>query len=308
VRYLLGVAAALGAGIATNVGILIQNGAVGRVRKGEPLMRSLLRSPAWLSSIGVQFVLGSPLYLAAVGLIGPAIVPGLMSVGLVVLTLGAVIIQKERLTVREGAGIAMVGCAVVCFGLCRLSIDVYAYSLLDAGLLLRSAAFTAALVAIAVGCGAGAAASLRGAPRKASGGSSGPGAARASLFHAAAAGVWYCAGNLALGFILAGFARFAAGAFIPAEILVFLAASALCAAGNLLGVARTQHAFAHGRAVVAVPLQNGVSQVLPVLVFFLVYRPYVPAPASFAFMAAAAACLAAGALLLTGKRSQADAS
>jgi hypothetical protein len=293
VRYLLGIAAALGAGITTNVGILIQNGAVARVEKGQPLMRTLLRSPVWLSALVLQFILGSPLYMAAVGLIGPAIVPGLMSVGLVVLALGAVIVQKERLSVREGAGIAMVGCAVVCFGLCRLSIDVYAYPLLDPGLLLRSGVFSAAMVAAAVGCTAAAAACARGAG----------GPERASLFHAAAAGVWYCVGNLALGFIMAGFARFAAGRFIPAEIAVFLAASALCVAGNLLGVARTQHAFAHGRAVIAIPLQNGVSQVLPVAVFFLVYMPYTPDAGAFVALGAAAACLAAGAVLLTGRLS-----
>ena len=49
----------------------------------------------------------------------------------------------------------------------------------------------------------------------------------------------------------------------------------LAVAGNLYGIAATQHALARGRAAVAIPLQNAVTQVLPVLVFFLVYRPYV---------------------------------
>ncbi len=196
VRYALGIAAALVAGIAFNVGILIQKAAVGRAPKDRPLMRSLLKSPVWISGFFLQFILGTPLYTLSVGLIGPAIVPGLMSVGLIVLAIGAVRFQKERVKAKEIAGIVLVVLAVTMFGLTRLSIDVLGISMTDPGLLARAGIFSAVLIAIAVGC------ALVGAKAAARSDS-------IAALHAARAGMWYNLGNLGLGFITAGLARFA---------------------------------------------------------------------------------------------------
>ena len=122
-----------------------------------------------------------------------------------------------------------------------------------------------------------------------------------AAFHATRAGVWYNLGNLGLGFITAGLARFGAGSFDPGEIAVFLAAVGLTVAGNMYGIAATQHALVLGRAAVAIPLQNAVTQVLPVFVFFLVYRSYVPSAESLAFLGAAGVLLLTGVVLLTGR-------
>ena len=295
-RYALGVAAAVVAGIAFNVGILIQKAAVGRAPKGVPLMRSLLKSPVWISGFVLQFILGTPLYTLSVGLVGPAIVPGLMSIGLVVLAIGAVLVQKERVKAKEIAGIAFVVLAVTMFGFTRLSIDVLAVSMKEPGLLARAGAFTAALVAIAVGCAAVARRLAAGAGAQAT-----PRSESSAALHAIRAGTWYNLGNLGLGFITAGLARFGSGVFDPAEIVVFFTAVAITVMGNLYGIAATQHALANGRATMAIPLQNAVTQALPVAVFFLVYRPYVPAAESFAFLAAAGVSLISGVVLLMGR-------
>jgi hypothetical protein len=142
---------------------------VGRTPKGVPLMRSLLKSPVWIAGFVLQFILGTALYTLSVGLVGPAIVPGLMSIGLVV------------------------------------------------------------LVAIAV-----------------------------------------------------------------------------TVTGNLCGIAATWYALANGRATMAIPLQNAVTQVLPAGVFFLVYRPYVPAAESFVFLGAAGALPITGVVLLMGRLGQGE--
>jgi hypothetical protein len=295
-RYALGIAAAVVAGIAFNVGILIQKAAVDRAPKDRPLMRSLLKSRVWIAGFILQFILGTPLYTLSVGLIGPAIVPGLMSVGLVVLAIGAVRFQKERVKAKEIAGIIFVVLAVTMFGLTRLSIDVLAISMKEAGLLTRAGVFSGALIAIAVGC-AYVARRMVAEPGE-------PAPTRSestAALHAIRAGIWYNLGNLGLGFITAGLARFGSGVFDPVEIVVFLVAVALAIVGNLYGITAIQHALAHGRAAVAIPLQNVVSQLLPVAVFFLVYRPYVPAVESFAFLGAAGALLMTGVVLLVGR-------
>lgn len=292
-RYALGIAAALIAGIAFNVGILIQKAAVGRAPKDRPLMRSLLKSPLWVSGFFLQFILGTPLYTLSVGLIGPAIVPGLMSVGLIVLAIGAVRFQKERVKAKEIAGIVCVVLSVTMFGLTRLSIDVLAVSMTDKGLLARAGIFCGVLIAIAVGC------ALVGAKAAARSEST-------AALHATRAGTWYNLGNLGLGFITAGLARFGVGVFDPVEIAVFLVAVGLTVVGNLFGISATQHALAHGRAALTIPLQNAVTQVLPVAVFFLVYRPYLPPGGSLLFLGAAGTLLMAGVVLLVGRLGRDD--
>ena len=296
-RYALGVAAAIIAGLAFNVGLLIQKAAVGRAPRDRPLMRSLLKSPLWISGFALQFILGTPLYTLSVGLIGPAIVPGLMSIGLIVLASGAVLVQKERLALKEIVGIVLVVLAVALFGFTRLSIDVHAVSMKDPGLLARAGLFSGVLLAIALVC-------AEAARRLIAGARAVNAAARvesSAALHAARAGVWYNLGNLGLGFITAGLARFGAGTFDPGEIAVFLAAVSLTVAGNMYGIVATQHALVLGRAAVAIPLQNAVTQVLPVFVFFLVYHPYVPSAESLAFLGAAGVLLLTGIVLLTGR-------
>ncbi len=321
-RYAAGIAAAVAAGIADHVGILIQKSAVGRARKGPRLMRSLLSSPVWLAGFALQFFMGAPLNVLAIALIGPAIVPGLMSIGLVVLALGAILIQKERVKPKEIAGIAFVILAVTAFSLSRLSIDVNAVSMSDPALLARAGSFAGALAVMAILCariarriasgpgGKTAAAPPASAPPAAAAAGdaaviSSAAAARrdesAAALHAVRAGFLYNLANLGVGFITAGIARFRSGIFVPAEMIVFLIAAALAWSGSLLGLSATQHALANGRAAIAIPLQNGVAQILPVFVFFLVYRPYVPAAESFVFLGAAGALLIAGAVLLTGR-------
>jgi hypothetical protein len=296
-RYAFGIAAAIIASIAFNVGILIQKSAVARAPKDRPLMRSLLKSPVWISGFLLQFILGTPLYTLSVGLIGPAVVPGLMSIGLVVLALGAVLVQRECLGAKEIFGIGFVVLAVTAFGFTRLSIDVAAVSMKDPGLLLRSGIFVSALVIIALVCAEAAKRmSARLSAPQAAGGSE-----SAAALHATRAGVWYNLGNLGLGFITAGLARFGTGIFDFVEIVVFLVAVVLTILGNMYGIAATQHALKHGRAAVAIPLQNGVAQILPVCVFFLVYMPYTPTAESLLFLGIAGALLMTGVILLTGR-------
>ena len=295
-RYALGVAAAIIAGLAFNVGLLIQKAAVGRAPRDRPLMRSLLKSPVWISGFALQFILGTPLYTLSVGLIGPAIVPGLMSIGLIVLASGAVLVQKERLALKEIVGIVLVVLAVALFGFTRLSIDVHAVSMKDPVDSSRGPDYSRGAARNRTRMRGGRATADRGRgqstlprvwsppPRstRARGGVVQPWQPGARLHHR-------------------GAGPFRSRNIDPGEIAVFLAAVSLTVAGNMYGIVATQHALVLGRAAVAIPLQNAVTQVLPVFVFFLVYHPYVPSAESLAFLGAAGVLLLTGIVLLTGR-------
>ena len=292
VRYLFGIVAALGAGTAFNIGILIQKSAVDRLPLGRPLLRSLVRRPIWLSGVVLQFVFGTPLYILAVGLIGPAVVPGVMAFGLVVLASGAILVRKEHVRPKELIGIGFVIAAVAGFGLSHLSIDLLSFRLTDSTLIRRAAFFSGAVIAVAFICQAAAHQLGRGArPRNEA----------SAAFHAVRAGLWYNVSNLSLGFISVGIDRLGRGELRGLDLVVVLSAVVIALTSNFFGVHGTQNALARGRAAVTIPLQDGVAQIVPVGVFFLVYRPYAPSLVQMGALTAAALLLMIGVVLLTDR-------
>ena len=150
--YWAGVAAAIAAGIAFNLGMLIQKLAVAKTTASSSLMRQLIRSPLWLGGFALQFVIGMPLNMLAQSLIGPAIIPGLMAVGLVVLAVGAVKLAGEPFRMADIAGISLVIAAVTVFGLSRMSVDMQSINLYEPAFLIRLGSFTAAVAVLSFVC------------------------------------------------------------------------------------------------------------------------------------------------------------
>ncbi len=291
-RYLFGILAALGAGTAFNVGILIQKSAVDRLPLGRPLLRSLVRRPIWLSGVVLQFVFGTPLYILSVGLIGPAVVPGVMAFGLVVLASGAILVRKEHVRPKELLGIGFVIAAVAGFGLSHLAIDLLSFRLTDSTVIRRAVFFAGGVIAVAFVCQALAHQLARGArPRNEA----------SAAFHAVRAGLWYNVSNLSLGFISVGIERLGRGELHGLDLVVVLSAVVIALTSNFFGVHGTQNALARGRAAVTIPLQDGVAQIVPVGVFFLVYRPYAPSVSQIGALTAAALLLMTGVVLLTDR-------
>jgi drug/metabolite transporter (DMT)-like permease len=299
-RYAAGVAAALAAGAAYNVGQLAQKVAVNRLGAapvGEAGLRSagfvagLLRSPLWLVGFAVVAFVGTPLNILAAAWLGPAILPGLMSLGLVVLALGAVTIVGERLGAADVAGIALVMAGIALIGLSRLAVDVSSADLHSPALLGRLAAFTAATTAL------GAAGLTFGA---------GPGArgARGPL-RALASGLFFAASNLWLAEFLNAAGPWLSG--IPLREGLGLAATALgvMIASSGLGIVSTQYAYKVGDASRMVPIQMVPAQVVPIAAFVLVFRGAAPSAAAIPLAAGGAALVLAGAGLLAGRHASA---
>lgn len=63
--YLIGVTAAIIAGIAFNLGMVVQKLAVMKTSRETSLMRQLVRSPLWLTGFALQFIVGMPLNMLA---------------------------------------------------------------------------------------------------------------------------------------------------------------------------------------------------------------------------------------------------
>lgn len=262
VSYYIGVAAAVVAGIAFNLGILIQKLAVMKASKSISLMRQLIRNPLWLSGFTLQFFIGMPLNMLAQSKIGPAIIPGLMAIGLAVLAIGAVRIAKESICFWDVLGIAFVIAAVSVFGMSRLSLDMQAVTLYDSAFLLRLVSFTAAVAVLSLVCHIRQKTDVR----------------RRGILRTVNSGLLLSQSNLWLGVLMALLARWGAGTFTLLDLLHVAVASGIVFAGSMLGIAETQRALQFGEASKLIPIQYVPSQILPVAAYLVVFseRPSMP--------------------------------
>jgi hypothetical protein len=288
VRYGLGISTALLAGIVYNLGVLVMKRAVSRLPRDRPLGASFLRSRLWIAGLALQLAVGVPLNFVAVGLIGPVLVPGLMAVGLVVLALAAVLTGVERPRWTDFVGVTLLVLAVSGFSLSRLAVDTAATSPRDPVLLLRAALFIGVGVILVLGCAA--------AARAARGRES-----VAGVLFGLQSGLLYSLGNICVGFVSGVVGRLGRGPADGLEILVGAVAFSITVAGSALGVLATQHALRHGRVVVTVALQNAIGMLVPLGLFFLVYRPFRPTPNQIVSVIAGSVFLIAGILLLTSR-------
>ena len=97
-NYILGVALGILGGILTQFGQLLEKQAVNQVRidsAEDDFMRRLFRNRTWVSGVIFGLGGGTAAYMMAQSMIGPALTPGLMASGLIVLAIGSVQINHE---------------------------------------------------------------------------------------------------------------------------------------------------------------------------------------------------------------------
>ena len=113
----------------------------------KDFMRRLFRN--WIWVLGVIFGLGggTAAYMIAQSMIGPALTPGLMASGLVVLAIGSVQLNHETLNTSEMTGIGLMIIGILLLGFSELGINQTQVraTLADHNALFRIAIFTLSL-------------------------------------------------------------------------------------------------------------------------------------------------------------------
>ena len=149
-HYITGVALGILGGILTQFGQLLEKQAVNQVRVDSAengFMHRLFKNRTWV--LGVIFGLGggTAAYMMAQSMIGPALTPGLMASGLIVLAIGSVRMNHETLNASEITGIGLMIIGVSFLGLSELGINQTQVrtTLASQNALIRIAIFTVSL-------------------------------------------------------------------------------------------------------------------------------------------------------------------
>jgi hypothetical protein len=268
--YTAGVLSALMSGVCQNAGLLLQKKAVNQIEaEGQErrFFARLLRTPRWLLGFAISMGLGTVFFLYAQRHLGPALIPGLMAFGLLVLVMGSGRVLGERLSALDGVGIFLLMAAIALLGLSRFSIDVARYDVLGLAFLLRGGLFSLASVALLV------ALLLLRRRRPRAGG----------LMLALVSGLLYGLSNFWVGPFMGSVLRLFQGLLTAGVLGLFAATSAILVVTNLYAVSSMQLAFRVSRASMAVPVQQIPVQVTPALVYLAVFQLSPPSPASVVF-------------------------
>jgi drug/metabolite transporter (DMT)-like permease len=287
--YPLGVASAVLAGATNYLGLALQKKAVNGIPEDsrDRLMRKLLLHPLWALGLFLYIVLSTAFYMLAQYFIGPALVPGIMASGLMVLVVAAVVILGERIRPTDIAGVVSIALGTALLAASGLAVDSTRLPLTSGAFMERVAILTASLLLFWAACNV-----VRSKMT-----------AHKALLKGLAAGFPYCVSNLWISVLYAAMGPVFGGTAGALTLFLFVLASAVLISTNVFGITELQAAFAAGSASVVVPVQQVPVQIAPVFYYYYVFGLRAPSPGAPLLVILGLACVIAGGFLL-GSRQQ----
>jgi hypothetical protein len=261
--YLYGVFLAIASGISNNVGTLLQKKVVNDLpteAKEQRFFRSLVKNRLWLVGLLFQLAIGTAFFMLAQVYIGPALIPGLMAVGLIVLAIGSVKLIGESLTRTEIIGITLIIFAIFTITFSQLVIDIVVFDFLETGFLMRVAIFTVAIIVMIL--------FLEASHRRIT--------RIRSIAKALMSGLFIAMTNYWIAILMATIVHVFDGTFVLLELGLFAISAIILVLDNIFALGTLQSAFLSGQANLIIPIQQVPIQVTPGFVFLLMF--FLPAP------------------------------
>jgi len=283
--YWIGILFALLAGQAHYTGLIIDKMIINKLPSEAKVMKNLVRNPKWLLAVSIRYLIGSITFIMAQLFIGPAIIPGLMASGLITLTIGSIIINKERLKNIEILAILLIIVAIVLIGLSELSIQITETDLLESDLILRLVLSTVIIFVIAL--------SFQFVQKKIE--------KYRGVLLALLSGLMFSLNNYWVSPLIWFITHLFSGSFILSEFLLFLVSSVILIAVNIFGITKMAEAFKYGQAGNLVPIQSIPVQLTPTILYFLVFLLIPPSIYSIIYFLIAVVLIIACSFIL-GKR------
>jgi drug/metabolite transporter (DMT)-like permease len=274
-HYLAGVALGVLGGILTQFGQLLEKRAVNQFRADSQengFFRRLIKSPTWLSGVFFGLGGGTVAYMFAQSLIGPALTPGLMASGLVILAVGSVRMNHENLNSSEIVGIVLMILGILLLGLSGLAINSTQVrtTLADQSALQRIALFTVSFFLMSI-----ITRSLASRIKN-----------RRGMLIALANGFLSCLSDFWINPLLALIAIVLLSHAKPSQIIIFIIACIILVTVATTVTWTNQLAFKYAQASNVVPVAQVPIQIAPILVYFFIFALTPPSSISVVFILA----------------------
>jgi len=284
--YWLGVSLAISSGLSNHLGTVFQKKVINELPDEAKFFRSLVKKRLWLSGLILQYGLGAILYMMAQLFIGPALIPGFMASGLIVLAIGSIKIVGETLNKAEILGIFLMIIAFFLLGISELSIDIANTNLVEISFLIRIIIFTLVVILFSFICYI-----LQRESKRFKG-----------ILLATLSGLLFVLSNFWVSPLIGVIAKIFSGTFDLGELFIFIISCIILILSNVLGVMTIQKSFTVGQASNLVPIQQVPTLLAPIVIYFLIFLLTPPSVFSIYYLIIGLTLIIISSFLL-GKRS-----
>ncbi len=254
--YILGISIAIVAGCLINFGVLLQKKVINDHIDDAEFLRSISKNPVWITGIVIQIVIGGAIFfMIAQVLLGPTLVPSLMSGGLIILALGSVKILKEKLQKEEILGIILMMGGISTISLSELSIDMSSYNVLEIGFLIRMMTLSGIIFLCVIVVKI-----IYKFLNKGKG-----------ISYALQAGLINSLTSIWIGPVIT-FLTHLSGNLLIGEILLFIPSITIIAVCTTYGIIYAQKAFQCGQVNILSPLVGVPNQLIPIFLYFFIFN------------------------------------
>jgi hypothetical protein len=257
--YWLWVLLAVVGGAISNTGVILQKRVVNRVSQKDRekrFYRTLVRSPLWLLGFVLGVLAPAVFIVGANMFIGPALAPGLVNSGLIVLAIGSVRINRERLRSLDYLGIVLMVIAIASLGLSQLSIAMLGFNYDASWFLVNTLVFTTALFVFWATFLALQKANVK----------------NRAILLILASGFMLLMSNFWVAPLSGTILDVFSGVATAGEWVFFVLSCVLTTFGTVIATANQQAAFKYGQASTLTTLQQVPTQLAPAIVYLLVFE------------------------------------
>lgn len=286
--YAIGVLLAILAGLTNFFGQIIQKKAINDIKKIKEnvSMKDLFKNKTWIVGL-LTIVVFSTIFLTISQFwIGPALIPGLIASGFIVMAIGSVKILGEKLKKEEFFAIILLIIGIVLISMSRLSIEGDIGRFQDLNFVVRISIVSAVVFILWFSLYYG-----------------GKKSKRKPIFMALGAGFPFVIANIwHQPFIITVEAMIKNN--IISYIPLFLISGAILLFVNLLGGIHLQKAFAEGNASIVIPMQQIPQQVAPIIIYFLVYALVAPTTGAYFYIVCGIILVTVAGFLLSKRQTE----
>ncbi len=253
--YWIGVLLAILGGCSHYLGLILEKYVINKLPDEVKLMKTIITEPLWLFALFIRYGIGSILFIFAQIIIGPAITPGLMASGLIILAIGSIKILGEKLNYMEIVAIILMIIAVTFIGLSGFSIQISEENLLNPTFLVRLSISTGILALIAI--------VFQIIQRKIP--------HYKAILLALISGLMLSLNNFWITPFIWSLGNMFGGYYFIETFFLFIVSSVILIMANILGVIKMSQGFRSGRASFLATIQNIPVQLTPSILYFFVF-------------------------------------
>jgi len=288
--YFLGILSGVLSGFANFFGQILQKKAINDIKKekGTMSLKDLIKNPTWLFGLFCIIALSAVFLILCQLWVGPALAPGLVASGFIVLAIGSAKILGEKLNKEEYIAIGMLILAVVCLSFSQLSIEPNIQLFREEFFVDRISIISGLFIAIWLFLYYTGKKSTR----------------KKAILLALATGFPFVVGNVWMQPFIITAGNFFSGTLNIYTIRLLIISTVLVTITNIGGMIHMQTAMASGNASIVIPVMQIPQQLGSIVIYFLIYALKPPFIYSYFLLAISIGLAISAGFLLTRRQAE----